>query len=84
MWGETAAIIVPLSNSTLTEPMGGGVPDIMLKTPPRLGLRAARHERGTETLVAVREERHVWAVEGGSDFGRLQVLHGAKGRFWQR
>ena len=39
----------------------------MLKTPPRLGLRAARHERGTGTFVAVYEERHVWPVEGGSE-----------------
>ena len=57
------------NNSTIIElhahrANGGGVPDIMLKTPPRLGLRAARQERGTGTIVAVREERHVWAVEG--------------------
>ena len=39
----------------------------MLKTPPRLGLREARHERGTGTLVDVRDERNVWAVEGGSE-----------------
>ena len=52
------------NNSTIIElhahrANGRGVRDIMLKT-PRLGLRAARNERGTGTLVAVREERHVW------------------------
>ena len=46
---------------------GGGVPDVMLQTRPRLGLRAARHERGTGTLVVVGEERNVRAVEGGSE-----------------
>ena len=65
--GKTAAVTVPLSNSTPTEPMRGGVPDLILQTPPRLGLRAARHERGTGTLVTLVEERHVGAVEGGSE-----------------
>ena len=59
------------SNSTIIElhahrANGEGVPDIMLKTPLRLDLRAARHERGTGTLVVISEERHVWAVEGSS------------------
>lgn len=73
-WENVAAVAVPLSNSTLTEPMGGSVSDVMRPNSRHLGPWATPQERGSEILVALGEECHVWAIQGGSECRTLHTV----------
>ena len=52
----------------------GGVPDVVLSAPVHLDVGEALRESWGGTLVAVREDRHVLAVEGCSEVRALHAI----------